>query len=138
MYLWIRVDKEENNKTMVQFVVSGVSIKIYPDSLHFPNASCTWTIQYNQNMVMLKLCFIFVAGEPIEGKFLSDSLFVTNMNHSYRCYSEEVVTLTVHEYIKALVQLTRLQLEAFRSHTDVKFSAGKIFHLINYCILNVA
>jgi len=52
------------------------------------------------------------------------SMYETKLNNSYRCNSEDVIALTADADSKAFVHLSNLQMEAFRTQTDDKFSSG--------------
>ena len=55
------------------------------------------------------------------------NFYVTNVNNSYRCNSEDDVRLMVSGSTNqtALVRLTHVQMEAFRNLSNDKFSVGK-------------
>lgn len=56
------------------------------------------------------------------------NFYVTNVNNSYRCNSEDDVRLMVGGSTNqtALVRLTHVQMEAFRNLSNDKFSVGKL------------
>jgi len=96
-----RSEKEEHNETVVVFGLSELSVKLFKDAEHFPNASSPGFFEATVENV---------------------SLYETKLNNSYRCNSEDVVALTGDT--KAFVHLSNLQMEAFRTQTDDKFSSA--------------
>jgi len=98
-----REDKEENNQTVAVFGLSKLSVKLFMDTEHFPNASTPGFF---------------------EATVLNAGLYETKLNNSYRCNSEDVVTLNGDASTKAFVHLSNLQMEAFRTQTDDKFSSA--------------
>jgi len=97
-----RSEKEENNQTVVVFELSKLTLKLFMDAEHFPNASTTGFFKATVNA----------------------SMYETKLNNSYRCNSEDVIALTADADSKAFVHLSNLQMEAFRTQTDDKFSSA--------------
>merc|ERR1712071_659086 len=89
-------NKEQQNETTAQFGLAKISVKLYTDAAHFPNASLP--------------------------SVLNASLYYTNVNNSYRCSTEAVVPLAGET--KAYLHLSKVQMEAYRTQTDDKFNSA--------------
>lgn len=67
----------------------------------------------------------FVLGEFVYAEHLNSNLHSVPVNDSYRCNSQENIEMDVQELDNpATVQMSHLQMEAFRNSATDKFSSG--------------
>lgn len=100
-----RVEDVHGDDATSQYFVSHLEMQIFPDILHFPNET---------------------RDSKIDADLEHVNFYVTNVNNSYRCNSEDDVRLMVSGSTNqtALVRLTHVQMEAFRNLSNDKFSVA--------------